>query len=109
MGVSKVGGIFVHNQDRTFFLEKSTSVIREDVMLEARSIDQEVAEQALVAELTQLAQEELREMVATLAQADPASLFGRTEFLIRDLGLKIAAKAYQQRLDQKKTATKAPV
>jgi len=69
----------------------------------------QAAAQALVAELQQLVEEELREMVATLQQAEPATLFGATEFTMRDLALKIAAKAYQQRLDQKKTATKVPV
>jgi hypothetical protein len=78
-------------------------------MPEAPRLDQEVAHQALVAELTQLVEEELQQMVATLQKADAATLFGRTEFTIRDLALKIAAKAYQQRLDQKKTVTKAPV
>jgi hypothetical protein len=70
--------------------------------------DQQAAAEALVAELQQLVAEELRAMVDTLQQAEPATLFGATEFTIRDLALRIAAKAYQQRLAQKKTATKAP-
>ena len=77
-------------------------------MQEPLRTDQDVATQQLVDELAQLVEAELREMVRTLQQAEPASLFGQTEFTIRNLALQIAAKAYQQRLDQKKTATKAP-
>ena len=51
---------------------------------------------------------ELLEIARTLLDAEPATLFGDTEFKIRDLALKIAAKAYQRRLDQKKTATPPP-
>jgi hypothetical protein len=32
-------------------------------------------------------------------------LFGKTEFELRDLVLKIGAKAYEERLREKKTAT----
>ena len=76
-------------------------------MPEPRSAAQDVSTQQLARELGQLIEDELLQMVQTLGQADPASLFGPTEFTIRDLALKIAAKAYQQRLGQKK-ATKAP-
>ena len=78
-------------------------------MPQATRPDQESAAHELAEELADLIEEELLEMVRTLQQASPASLFGQTEFTIRDLALKIAAKAYQQRLAQKKTATKAPV
>lgn len=78
-------------------------------MPEAPRPDPQATAQALVAELHQLVDEELQQMVETLQEAEPAALFGATEFTIRDLALKIAAKAYQQRLDQKKTATRAPV
>ena len=77
-------------------------------MQEPHAAAQDVPTQQLASELGQLIEGELREMVRTLAEADPASLFGPTEFKIRDLALQIAAKAYQQRLAQKKTATKAP-
>jgi len=63
----------------------------------------------LADELSQLVEAELLEMVRTLQDAEPATLFGPTEFKIRDLALKSARKAYQQRLAQKKTVTKAPV
>jgi hypothetical protein len=77
-------------------------------MQEPRTTEQEVATRQLAAELAHLIEDELRDMVRTLQDAEPATLFGPTEFTIRDLALRIAAKAYQQRLAQKKTATKAP-
>jgi len=70
--------------------------------------DQDVAAQQLAEELRDAIEGELLEMVQLLQQADPASLFGATEFTIRDLALQIAAKAYQQRLAQKKMATTPP-
>ena len=70
--------------------------------------DQDVAAEQLAEELGVAIEGELREMVQLLQAADPASLFGPTEFKIRDLALRIAAKAYQQRLAQKKTATTPP-
>jgi hypothetical protein len=77
-------------------------------MPEAPRPEPQAAAEALVAELHQLVEAELREMVDILQRAEPATLFGATEFTLRELALKIAAKAYQQRLDQKKTATTAP-
>jgi hypothetical protein len=77
-------------------------------MPEPLPTDQDVATQQLVDELSQLVEAELLEMVRILQEAGPASLFGQTEFTIRNLALRIAAKAYQQRLDEKKMVTKAP-
>ena len=70
--------------------------------------DQDVSDRQLAAELAQLVEDELLEMVRTLDAATPATLFGQTEFKIRDLALQIANKAYQQRLAKKKMATRAP-
>jgi len=78
-------------------------------MQEPRRTEPDVATRQLTAELTKLIEAELYEMVRTLQGTTPATLFGQTEFKIRALALKIAAKAYQQHLAQKKTATKAPV
>jgi hypothetical protein len=105
VGVSKVGGIFVHKQNQDDLGEKSPSALREDAMPELLPPDPDVAAQQLAEELQGAIEGELLEMVQLLQQADPASLFGPTEFKIRDLALKIAAKAYQQRLAQKKMAT----
>ena len=48
------------------------------------------------------------ELAATLATTDDAHVFGDNEFRIRALAHKIAAKALEQRLAQKKTDTTAP-
>jgi hypothetical protein len=51
---------------------------------------------------------EISELAADLATTDDAHLFGDNEFKIRALAHKIAAKAFEQHLARKKTATKAP-
>ncbi len=50
---------------------------------------------------------EIAELAAQLATTDDAHLFGDNEFQIRALAHKIAAKAVEQHLARKKTATKA--
>ncbi len=68
--------------------------------------------QAVIEELTQAIRQavdaEIDELAAHLATTDDAHLFGDNEFKIRALAHKIAAKAVEQRLARKKTATKAP-
>jgi hypothetical protein len=54
------------------------------------------------------AQEELLEVARTLVAASNSTLFGETEFKVRDAIHRVAAKAYEQHLAQKKTATKGP-
>ena len=51
---------------------------------------------------------EIDELAAHLATTDDAHLFGDNEFKVRALAHKIAAKAVEQRLARKKTATTAP-
>ncbi len=51
---------------------------------------------------------EIGELAANLATTDDAHLFGKNEFQIRAIALKIAAKAYEQHLTRKKTDTTAP-
>jgi hypothetical protein len=51
---------------------------------------------------------EIGELAANLANTDDAHLFGQNELKIRAIALKIAAKAYEQHLTRKKTATTAP-
>jgi hypothetical protein len=53
-------------------------------------------------------QAEIDELAANLLSTDDAHLFGDNEFKIRATALKIAAKAYEQHLARKKTATKGP-
>lgn len=49
---------------------------------------------------------ELNELAANLAATDDAHLFGQNEFKIRAIAHRIAAKAVEQHLAGKKTATK---
>jgi hypothetical protein len=71
--------------------------------------------------LTEVQQAEVKELTAAIAEAASAefekmaqtlvgskSPFGDTEFAIRDILLRVGAKAYEQYLAQKKTATKDP-
>jgi hypothetical protein len=77
-------------------------------MKESRSADQEAQARELAAAITEASEEELLEIARTLVDADPASLFGQTEFKARELAHRIAAKAYERRLAQKKSATSPP-
>ena len=51
---------------------------------------------------------EIGALAANLATTDDAHLFGGNEFKIRAIALKIASKAFEQHLAQKKTDTTAP-
>jgi hypothetical protein len=51
---------------------------------------------------------ELNELATNLATTDDAHLFGANEFKIRAIAHRIAAKAVEQHLAGKKTATRAP-
>jgi hypothetical protein len=88
--------------ERVLFSEKFSTPVREAFMQDKHPNDQDASQRLLAAELAQLVEDELLEMVRTLDDATPATLFGRTEFKIRDLALQIATKAYQQRLAKKK-------
>jgi hypothetical protein len=70
--------------------------------------EQEAEAQLLAQRIAHAAEAELLQIARTLVAADTAHLFGTTEFQVRDLILRVAAKAYQEHLAQKKTATKAP-
>jgi hypothetical protein len=64
--------------------------------------------QALAQAIREAAADEIDELARTLVSTDDAHLFGDNEFKVRELAHKIAATALEQRLAQKKTATKAP-
>lgn len=51
---------------------------------------------------------EIQELAANLATTDDAHLFGANEFKLRAIALKIAAKAVERHLAEKKTATPEP-
>jgi hypothetical protein len=69
---------------------------------------QEAEAQELARVLGELAREDLLRMARVLVATTPATVFGQTEFTVRDLAQAIAAKAYDQHLASKKTAMKAP-
>jgi hypothetical protein len=77
-------------------------------MKEPLSTEQEAQARELAQAIAEASEDELLEIARTLVGAEPAALFGATEFKIRDLALRIAAKAYERRLSQKKTATRPP-
>ena len=58
--------------------------------------------------IRQATEAEIDELARVLVSTDDQHLFGANEFKLRDLAHKIAAKALEQRLAQKKTATTAP-
>ena len=68
--------------------------------------------QAELEDLTQAIREavdaEIGELAANLVSTDDAHLFGQNEFKIRALAHRIAAKAIEQHLAQKKTAMTVP-
>jgi len=77
-------------------------------MKESLPAEQEAQAQELAAAIAQAAQEDLLAIARDLVRCGDTSLFGETEFRIRDAILRVAAKAYEQRLAQKKTATRGP-
>jgi hypothetical protein len=77
-------------------------------MKQALSAEQEAQAQELASALSLAAQAELLEVARTLVAASDPTLFGQTEFEVRDVIHRVAAKAYELRLAQKKTATKGP-
>jgi hypothetical protein len=64
---------------------------------------------ALAQAIREATDNEIEELARTLATTDDQHLFGANEFKLRDLAHKIAAKALEQHLARKKTATKGPV
>lgn len=71
--------------------------------------DKQADVKALAQAIRETTEAEIEELARTLLETDDSHLFGATEFRIRALAHKIAARALEQRLAQKKTATKAPV
>jgi parvulin-like peptidyl-prolyl isomerase len=73
------------------------------------SSEQEAEAQALALRLRELAADELLQMARLLVSKPDREIFGDTEFQLRDIVLRVGAKALEERLRQKKTATMAPV
>jgi hypothetical protein len=77
-------------------------------MQEALSTAQEAEVKELAEAIAEAASAEFLQLARTLVGSG-ASPFGKAEFAVRDILLKVGAKAYQQHLAQKKTATRGPV
>lgn len=77
-------------------------------MKESLSNAQEAQAQKLAQAITQASYDDILAIARTLVATDDASLFGDTEFTVRGLSHRIAAQAYRQHLEQKKTATEGP-
>lgn len=70
--------------------------------------EQEAQAQALAQRIRQLSEDELLLIARLLVSKSEADLFGDTEFQVRDLLLRAGAKAFEEHLRQKKTATVDP-
>jgi len=73
------------------------------------SAEQEAEAQALAQRIRELADDEVLQMARLLVSKPDREIFGDTEFELRDIVLKLGAKALEERLRQKKTATKDAV
>jgi len=71
----------------------------------ALSAEQEAEAQALAQRIRELADEEVVQIARLLVSKPDRHLFGDTEFQVRDILLRAGAKAFQEHLRQKKTAT----
>jgi parvulin-like peptidyl-prolyl isomerase len=77
-------------------------------MQDVLSAAQEAEAQVLAQRIAQAAQQEFVQIARTLVGADTGSVFGATEFKVREVILRVAAKAYEAYLAEKKTVTRAP-
>ena len=71
----------------------------------ALSLEKEAEAQTLAQRLRELVAEEFLQMARLLVSKPDREIFGDTEFELRDLVLQVGAKALEERLRQKKTAT----
>ena len=69
------------------------------------SAEQEAEAQALAQRIHELAEQEFLDIARLLVSKPDGEIFGETEFQIRDIVLKAGAKALQEQVRQKKTAT----
>ena len=70
--------------------------------------EQETQAQQLAAQLQEQAGDQFLAMARLLVATDERTLFGQTEFAVRDQALQLVGQAYTLHLAQKKTATAAP-
>ena len=72
------------------------------------SAQQEVEAKLLEAKIQEAVREEIEDLARLVVSKGDRDLFGQTEFQVRDIVLRIGAKALEEHLREKKTATKAP-
>ena len=108
MGVLKVGGIFVHKRDRRPCRAKPHPGNGVHHAIRSPSTEKQAEVDDLARAIREAVDAEISELAANLATTDDAHIFGNNEFTIRALAHRIAAKAIEQRLAQKKTDTKVP-
>jgi hypothetical protein len=71
--------------------------------------EQQAESDRIFAALQQAAESDLRALADVLATTDDASTFGATEFTLRDIALRVAAKAVETALEgRKKGGTTGP-
>jgi hypothetical protein len=72
------------------------------------SEEQEREAKLLEAKIRVAVDQEIGELARLLVSKPECELFGKTEFQVRDLVLRVGAKAFQEHLREKKTATEGP-
>ena len=93
--------MFVHFVD--FFDARRKHAVREHTMTAtALNPEQQLEAKELEAKIRLAIEKEVGALAALLAAKGERDLFGQTEFEVRDLVLRIGAKAYEERLRQKK-------
>lgn len=70
------------------------------------SVEKEAEAQVLAQRIRELADEEFMEIARLLVGKPDQQIFGDTEFELRDIVLRVGAKALEEHLRQKKTVTK---
>ena len=74
------------------------------------TVEQQAESDRILTALRQAAESDLRELADLLATKDDSSTFGATEFTVRDIVLRVGAKALEAALEgRKKGGTTGPV
>ena len=68
--------------------------------------EQEAEAKILEERIKKAAEEEFAQLARLLVSKQTRELFGKTEFQVRDILLRVGAKAYEEHLREKKTAMK---
>src|SRR5438874_11437551 len=95
VGVLKVGGIFVHKGGSCCVTRKCTRAMEATMPSTPPSPEQRAEAQALAQAIREAVAAEIDQLADTLLATDDRHVFGQTEFAVRDLAHKIAAKAYE--------------